>query len=67
MDEVWERAAEPGFARRRVYDLRLALSLRARGVTRFATRNTRDFQDVGFDEVWDPTAGAGDAPLPERR
>jgi hypothetical protein len=28
---------------------------RFHGVRRFATRNVRDFEGIGFDEVWDPT------------
>lgn len=56
MAEVWNRAAEAGFARRRVFDLRLALSLRRHGVRRFANRNVRDFEGLGFEHVWDPTA-----------
>jgi len=54
MSHVWERADDPGFARRRIFDVRLALSLRAAGVTQFATVNTADFADLGFDRVWNP-------------
>jgi len=54
MAKVWARAGEPGLARRRIFDLRLAFSLQAAGVTEFATRNIRDFSDVGFARVWDP-------------
>jgi len=54
MREVWRRAAAPGFARRRIHDLRLALTLRHWGVTDFYTRNTRDFSDVGFDVLTNP-------------
>lgn len=54
MNRFWKTAAAPQFAFRKVYDLRLALALRHHGVRNFATRNTRDFQDVGFDRVWDP-------------
>jgi toxin-antitoxin system PIN domain toxin len=55
MDKVWEWAAKPRFARRRIIDLRLALTLQHHGVTRFATANVKDFQGVGFEKVWDPT------------
>lgn len=48
MREVWRRAAAPGFARRRIHDLRLAMTLMHWGVTDFYTRNVRDFADVGF-------------------
>lgn len=54
MDEVWRMATTPGFARRRVFDARLGLTLRHHGVTEFATANVKDFQDFGFERVWDP-------------
>ena len=54
MDEVWRKAATPDFARRRVIDVRLALTLRRAGVLHFATRNTKDFKGLGFERVWDP-------------
>lgn len=54
MHEVWRHAAEPQFARRRIIDARLALTLRAAGVTELATCNVKDFTDFGFDRVWDP-------------
>jgi hypothetical protein len=54
MAKVWAKAAEPGFARRRIFDLRLAFSLQAAGVAEFATRNVRDFDGIGFSRVWDP-------------
>jgi toxin-antitoxin system PIN domain toxin len=53
-DELWERAGRTPFARRRIYDARLALSLRRQGVKAFATANVADFQDLGFDRVWNP-------------
>ena len=56
MDAVWQAAARPGIAFRRIFDLRLAATLRHHGVREFATRNLRDFSDAGFDRVWDPTA-----------
>jgi toxin-antitoxin system PIN domain toxin len=54
MGEVWRYAAAPVFARRRIFDVRLALTLRAAGVTEFATCNVKDFADFGFDRIWDP-------------
>ena len=54
MDEVWARAGEGEFARRRIFDARLALTLRHAGVTRLATANTKDFEGWGFDKVWNP-------------
>jgi toxin-antitoxin system PIN domain toxin len=57
MAEVWEKAAAPGFGRRRIYDARLAVSLLRQGVDELATRNVRDFQGLGFARVFDPIAG----------
>jgi uncharacterized protein len=54
MREVWPLAARSGFARRRIFDARLALTLRRHGVTHFATANTKDFLDLGFTKVWNP-------------
>src|SRR5690606_23238700 len=48
-EALWTFAADEQFARRRIYDARLALSLRRQGVTEFATANVRDFQSFGFD------------------
>jgi toxin-antitoxin system PIN domain toxin len=55
-DALWQRAAAPEFARRRIYDTRTALSLIAFGVTDFATLNLKDFQGFGFRRVWNPLA-----------
>ncbi|MCX6855603.1 MAG: PIN domain-containing protein [Verrucomicrobia bacterium] len=52
--ELWQQAAVPTFARRRIYDTRTALSLRAFGVTEFATANVKDFEGFGFAKVWNP-------------
>ena len=52
--DLWQRAAAPGIARRRIYDTRTALALRAFGVTSFATANVRDFEGFGFVKVWNP-------------
>lgn len=56
MDEVWRIAGSKDFARRRIFDVRLALGLLAQGVTHFATRNVKDFEGLGFTEVFDPLA-----------
>ena len=45
---LWNAAAAPAFARRRIYDLRIALCLQAFGVTDFATSNVKHFEDTGF-------------------
>jgi uncharacterized protein len=54
MDEVWDLVAAANMARRRIFDLRLGLTLRHAGVTDFATANTKDFQGIGFTKVWNP-------------
>ncbi|MCH7224894.1 type II toxin-antitoxin system VapC family toxin [Haloferula sp. A504] len=53
-DRMWRIASESGFAYRRLYDLRTALTLLDHGVTDFATTNTRDFEGLGFAKVWNP-------------
>lgn len=56
MGTVWERVGSAGFARRRIIDTRLALTLLHHGVTEFATANTRHFDGFGFSRVWNPAA-----------
>lgn len=58
MDRVWTFAAQPGVARRRLFDARLGFTLRHHGVREFATRNVKDFGGFGFDRVWDPITGS---------
>lgn len=55
-DDLWARLDDPRTPRRRVYDLRIGLSLVAQGVTDFATVNLRDFDHLGFRKVWNPLA-----------
>ncbi|WP_397380295.1 TA system VapC family ribonuclease toxin [Prosthecobacter sp.] len=52
--DLWQQAATPGIARRRIYDTRTALCLRAFGVTEFATAKVKDFEGFGFQKVWNP-------------
>ena len=52
--DLWQQAATPGIARRRIYDTRTALGLRAFGVCEFATANVKDFEEFGFQKVWNP-------------
>lgn len=52
--DLWQHAGTPGIARRRIYDTRTALCLRAFGVTDFATANVKDFEELGFTRVWNP-------------
>lgn len=54
MNGVWRDASEHGFARRAIYDARLARTLRHYGVREFATRNVKDFEGFGFDRVFNP-------------
>lgn len=56
-DRLWQIAARPEFAYRRIYDARLGLSLIQQGVEEFATVNVRDFQGLGFRRVWNPLEG----------
>jgi hypothetical protein len=59
MNGLWKLAATPEFPRRKVFDARLALTLRHHGVTEFATANVKDFEDFGFARVWNPIETAG--------
>lgn len=56
MPEVWKWTKQPGFAFRRIIDIRLGLTLREAGVTEFATTNGKDFGGIGFTKVWNPLA-----------
>jgi toxin-antitoxin system PIN domain toxin len=56
MEDTWRHAAKSGFARRRIIDVRLALTLQHHGATRLATANVKDFRNLGFEEVWNPVA-----------
>lgn len=53
-DAFWPRLRSVGFARRRSFDWRFALSLLQQGVTDFATVNQKDFEGFGFENVWNP-------------
>ncbi len=54
MDKVWGDAAAAGFGRRRIFDARLARTLRYHGVDELITRNTRHFEGFGFARLVDP-------------
>jgi uncharacterized protein len=56
-EQLWTYAGRPKFARRRIYDLRTALTLQAFGITDFATANLKDFKGLGFKKVWNPLLG----------
>ena len=53
-EEEKNKAGGRNFARRRIFDARLALTLRQGGVTHFATANVKDFEGWGFEKVWNP-------------
>jgi uncharacterized protein len=55
MSPIWQ-AARTSASARRIYDIRLAQTLRHYGVTHFATANEKHFQDFGFTHVWSPLA-----------
>lgn len=54
MDQVWPLASARNFPRRKIFDVRLAKSLQSHGATRFATANVKDFENLGFERVWNP-------------
>ena len=54
---LWQWAGATTRGYRAIVDARLALTLRHHGVTQFASANVRDFEDFGFERVWNPLAG----------
>ena len=54
MNDVWRLAGASDFPRRRIFDARLAQTLRRHGVNELATRNVDDFEGLGLERVWDP-------------
>jgi uncharacterized protein len=54
MKHVWRRVSQKGFARRRIFDARLSLTLQRHQVTELATANVKDFEGFGFQRVWNP-------------
>lgn len=57
-----QKLETPGFPYQRTHDALLATTLRRNGVTRFYTRNTRDFVDAGFAELINPIDEASHKP-----
>ena len=55
VNQVWHHAGTSAAARR-IYDIRLVVTLRHFRVTHFATANAKHFQGFGFDRVWNPLA-----------
>lgn len=62
MTWVWQQAAVQDMAYRRIFDLRLAATLRQHRVDDFVTRNTKDFMALGFVRVWDPLGADASSP-----
>jgi hypothetical protein len=56
MNGLWQLARTSDSVRR-IYDIRLALTLRHYSVTDFATANGKHFQGFGFSKVWNPLSG----------
>lgn len=67
MADIWREAAAPDFAYRRIYDARLALTLRHYGVTQLATANVKDFAGFGFESVWNPLLANHPSERPSER
>jgi hypothetical protein len=54
MDQLKPLWQKDSFPAKRTFDLVLALTLKAQGVTEFFTRNAKDFHDLGFFAVKNP-------------
>ncbi len=57
-DAIWQKASATGFAFRKLYDTRSALTMIAQGVTELATVNVKDFEGLRFRRVWNPLEAA---------
>ena len=55
-DQVAGMLGEEGFPASRTFDVVLAITLRDNEVDTFYTRNSRDFQELGWFELIDPIA-----------
>jgi len=53
-EALWKWARSPNSGFRQIIDARLGLTLRFHGVTEFATANIQNFQEFGFDRLWNP-------------
>ena len=53
-DGVFARLAEHSTRAARIHDIVLGITLKSNGVDRFYTRNTKDFQEIGFIELINP-------------
>lgn len=52
--KLWDWAENTQRGYRNIIDARIAFTLQHHGVTQFATANVKDFQDLGFEKVWNP-------------
>ena len=52
--KLWRWAENESYPMRRIIDARIGLTLAHHGVTHFATANVKDFQNLGFEKVWNP-------------
>jgi len=55
---VIDRLSSPAFPYQRTHDEILAQTLRHNGVKTFYTRNCKDFEEAGFEQVVNPIDGA---------
>ena len=55
-EQLWRWARSTSSAFRRTIDARLALTLQHHGVTEFAAANVKDFEEFGFQRLWNPLA-----------
>lgn len=51
---TWAKKTKKGF--RQIIDARIAITLQHHGVTEFSTANIKDFEDLNFDRIWDPSS-----------
>ena len=56
-DELLPRLGKTGFPYQQTHDLLLGVTLKSNGVTRFYTRNTKDFSEMNFEELINPIDG----------
>jgi len=53
-ERLWKWAENTDSGYRNIIDARIAFTLQHHGVTKFATANVKDFEDLGFQKVWNP-------------
>lgn len=54
---VWEQLAQSTTPAQRTHDIVLGVTLKKNGVEAFYTRNTKDFQSIGFSNLINPIDG----------